>query len=272
MSLYTNYEKLNSYLGEKSERPAPKSNGKTTRVIRGEENDWIGIKLHRTIVIKHFKDGSIELNSGGWNTRTTRDKINTYSPPEISVYTKNNIMYLRHKSIDYIFEDKMCIKTDGSIFNQYDEKINPSSLIKKEKTARKELKQIKEYCKAFADIVISQKLENPGPGDCWCCLSHVSNSDVPTIQTLHANGKVTDGFDEKNHIKNHIKAKYYVPSLFLNAFNQFGDTVLSKVDKHNISWYMKAKGWELTKPFSADLTKERIIKLLSKYIRVKLGY
>jgi len=42
-----------------------------------------GVILHRTCVVQIRPDGTYKLNSGGWETVTTKDKINTYSPARI---------------------------------------------------------------------------------------------------------------------------------------------------------------------------------------------
>ena len=39
-----------------------------------------GVKLHGTFVVKINPDGTYTLDSGGWQTVTTKDRINGYSP------------------------------------------------------------------------------------------------------------------------------------------------------------------------------------------------
>lgn len=36
----------------------------------------IGVKFHQTFIVSMHKDGTLTLNSGGWNTMTTRKRIN----------------------------------------------------------------------------------------------------------------------------------------------------------------------------------------------------
>lgn len=50
-------------------------------------NGSVGIKLHSTYVVKIHEDGTYTLNSGGWQTHTTKDRINQYSPRK--VYQRN---------------------------------------------------------------------------------------------------------------------------------------------------------------------------------------
>lgn len=46
-------------------------------------NGSVGIKLHNTYVVKIHEDGTYTLNSGGWQTSTTKDRINQYSPKKV---------------------------------------------------------------------------------------------------------------------------------------------------------------------------------------------
>jgi hypothetical protein len=52
----------------------------------------VGIKLHNTYVVKIHEDGTYTLNSGGWQTLTTKDRINQYSPRK--VYQRNFQWYV----------------------------------------------------------------------------------------------------------------------------------------------------------------------------------
>lgn len=52
----------------------------------------VGIMLHSTYVVKIHPDNSATLNSGGWQTVTTKDRINQYSP--VRVYQRDYQWYL----------------------------------------------------------------------------------------------------------------------------------------------------------------------------------
>ncbi|MFM7980647.1 MAG: hypothetical protein ACKPKO_15140, partial [Candidatus Fonsibacter sp.] len=47
----------------------------------------VGITLHSTIVVRIHEDGSYTLSNGGWQTITTKDRINKYCP--YYVFQKN---------------------------------------------------------------------------------------------------------------------------------------------------------------------------------------
>lgn len=52
-----------------------------------EEPDAVGIRLHNTTVVKYTKTGELVLNSGGWQTVTTKDRINGFTPSDIKVFS-----------------------------------------------------------------------------------------------------------------------------------------------------------------------------------------
>lgn len=67
----------------------------------------VGIKLHNTYVVKINPNGTYTLNSGGWQTVTTKDRINQYSPKR--VYQKDFQWYIRMNDKDYPFMDGMVV-------------------------------------------------------------------------------------------------------------------------------------------------------------------
>ena len=87
--------------------------GKTNRNSRKVANNTyaeieydgsVSISLHGTVVVRLFENGLVQLNSGGWRTHTTKDRINKYSP--VGVYQKNFEWFL---SDGTPFEDKMVV-------------------------------------------------------------------------------------------------------------------------------------------------------------------
>jgi hypothetical protein len=75
--------------------------GKTNRDTRKVGNNTyaeilpdgsVGIMLHSTYVVKIHPDNSATLNTGGWYTSTTKDRINQYSP--VRVYQLKGEWYL----------------------------------------------------------------------------------------------------------------------------------------------------------------------------------
>lgn len=75
-----NFNDANNYLGKKSERPLECN----TRLIRLDDLA-IGVKYHDTIIVTYYKHrDDVLLNSGGWQTLTTRDRMERYTTVRIA--------------------------------------------------------------------------------------------------------------------------------------------------------------------------------------------
>lgn len=42
-----------------------------------------GVRLHNTVVVRIFPTGVYSLHTGGWQTVTTKDRINAYAPARV---------------------------------------------------------------------------------------------------------------------------------------------------------------------------------------------
>ena len=58
-----------------------------------KDGETFVVRLHQTNIIRIFSSGLYELNSGGWNTMVTKDRINEYSPASIT--QRNFVWYLK---------------------------------------------------------------------------------------------------------------------------------------------------------------------------------
>ena len=65
--------------------------GSNTRVHRNSDGS-IGIRLHATDIVTFYDDGRFSIDTGGWNSTVTRDRINTYSLAR--VYTHNHQLFI----------------------------------------------------------------------------------------------------------------------------------------------------------------------------------
>lgn len=84
------------------------------------DDDTIGVRLHGTYVVKLHSDGTYTLNSGGWQTVTTKDRINGYSPA--AVYQSKHVWYVvnhanggfSHERTAVPFRDGMRVDANGN--------------------------------------------------------------------------------------------------------------------------------------------------------------
>jgi len=209
-----------------------------TYLIKDGEN--IAIKLHQTNVVTYKPNGDIVLNSGGWKTVTTKDRINKYSNARI--FQKNNQWFLG----DFIFNDGVII-SKGKVKNAL--KNTPV----KEKAFTKEKKVIKDYCKAFVTALFDGKVEKPSSGDCWGCFMKTENGETPLG-------------DNSDHLIQHVKENYFVPSLLVNALTWRGSGFTKGVI--GSMWHENRKPSDYEKGIAGD----EITKTLYRYIMQKTGH
>lgn len=186
MSTYIPNYSYGSMLGYiqagRSKTSRPVANNTHARIL---EDSRVAVKLHETDVVIISGAGYWELNSGGWLTLTTKDRINKYSPAGIT--QRNGIWYMRDGSLFY---DGIVIDADGIPLKPR----KPEAYEKKLATIKK---QARAYAKGFVKALEAGLVDYPGAGDCWGCLS--------------------GGVIAKDHIAQHIKENYFVPTLLVNA-------------------------------------------------------
>jgi hypothetical protein len=52
-----------------------------------KDNDVVYIRLYSTDIVTYYKNGTYSFSTGGWDTRLTRKRIDTYGPSRY-VYAK----------------------------------------------------------------------------------------------------------------------------------------------------------------------------------------
>ncbi len=160
-----------------------------------------GIKLHDTVIVEYSASGAITLDSGGWRTLTTRNRMNDYTDG-ISVQQRKHIWYVTaFGDQEYLFRDGICITATGAVLNtmtkeQWDEEL-------------KLQKEINKYAQKFADAM---PVELPSSGDCWYCSMVEEGTGRPW----------GDLSKDRDHLLSHIEEEYFVPSLALLALREAG--------------------------------------------------
>lgn len=198
--------------GGKSKDNRPLENN--TRLIRLSP-DEIAVRLHDTDVVTYHRNGNIILNSGGWRTPTTKNRITAYSPA--IVWSEKGVWWVDNHhafsepvlSQKSLFYDGMGITYDGAVM----EPRMPDKVAVKAET--KLLNAITKYVNAFGEK-IKKGIPLPNGGDCWSCYFFDEKAGL-TFGDMH--GSQTDYQD---HLPSHIREKYYVPSLLLNALREKG--------------------------------------------------
>lgn len=88
-----NWHQANTFLGKRDERKA----GNNTTVERTTYSDSIYVRLHSTIIVEYFgpespNHGSVLLNSGGWHSVTTKQRMNLFT--HLSIYQRDFVWYV----------------------------------------------------------------------------------------------------------------------------------------------------------------------------------
>ena len=191
------------------------------------------IRFHGTDIMTFPKKGGVILNSGGWKTVTTKERMNSYNG-ECTIIQDKGMWYVSTSSNSYQGKDSRIPYFDGI-------KIKNRTVINPKKSAhRKEqvlLRQIKAYCTAVKKLDV---LPMPNGGDCWYC----------SMQT--EDGKSWgDAAQSHDHLLEHLKEKYIMGSLIFNALKHVGYTDPSIILHMDI--------------------RDSIVSAVRKYFKAKLG-
>lgn len=221
----------------------------TVRYAR--ENGDVVIRLHLTDIVTFKLGDKVVLNTGGWNTVTTRDRINKQlesSCPGWRMYSEQNDPYLRYGSwsnddaVTYHFHDGIVITgntCDGEVLDR-----------EKVKASKAWQRRIKRYANTFLRKLSAGEIPAPSGGDCWMCL-FVDNKNRAWGEAPH-----------QDHVYHHIVEKYYVPSLVLRAIDQFG---VSMCAKQCLAWAWNNPDNQDLPEFYAGIGWQQIHKSIVKY-------
>lgn len=212
------------------------------------EDGGIAVRLHATRVVTYRPDGSCVLNSGGFRTTTTKDRINRYSP--VPLHTDGGVWYIGNwltVGPKILYHDGLTIAPNGA----------PGGLIETEEDRAKvrQLKQdVKTYCDGFTTALDAGDVPQPSGADCWGCWRY-SIDGLPLVAL------------ESGHIREHVRESYYVPSLLVRALEAAGAGPAWKeyVQARMVGREPKFFGLGSTAP-------KYIRKMLRRYIMRQLGF
>jgi hypothetical protein len=67
--------------------------------LERRQDGVIAVRLHNTDVVTLYSDGRVVLNSGGWRTSTTAQRINSYSPVGVFQHKSNGTSPVRRCTV-----------------------------------------------------------------------------------------------------------------------------------------------------------------------------
>jgi hypothetical protein len=152
-------------------------------------------RLHNTDVVSFDGKGGVVLNSGGWRTPTTKDRINEYSP--VKVESKHGIWMVG----DVPFYDGIVVDSIGKVKGA-------KKGVVQVKKALKEKEKIKSFLSKVDKL---DKIPMPDNGDCWFCLMKTQGGKT-----------MGDVAGDTDHLESHIKEGYIPGALIYNALKEAG--------------------------------------------------
>jgi uncharacterized protein YegP (UPF0339 family) len=213
------------------------------------ENGERVIRLHLTDIITFKTNGDIVLNSGGYRTVTTKDRINKFLPPGWHIWQEKRIWYLNRlkdrktmtwtNNKDIVFNDGRTLHKRGRVSGKGP---SPKELLKLQG-------KIAKYVHGYMGELFAGNVPAPSGGDCWSCLffDKMPNPD-------------------SSHILCHFDEPYYVPTLLMRAVE---DLPVSRAASHVLGYLwnhhdQEAKYW-------TNLAKSQLGKSLKRYLNGRLG-
>lgn len=243
--------------------------------VRSEEGGCVYIRLHNTDIITLNTLDQIILDSGGWLTVTTKDRMNRFNEGMgYCVFSEQGIWYVSFNAKDYYFENGMILSLE---LPSEGRKAYVEFAIERDKSKEKELRKLKRrintFCRTWAKKFVAGEIEKPGNGDCFMC----QFTPQGKVSTLHKDGTTTPG-PTCDHLISHMDEKYYVPSLLpLAMTHPNAAAMLSQWAKSEIYMRWQAtdeekKSLNWTGEWGHDITERQIAKCLNRYFRKEFGF
>ena len=245
------YQELNEFI-KKGRTPTTHrriTRGHNTIAVRRGEN--IAIQLHSTDVVTYRPDGSIVLDSGGWRTPTTKDRMNDgtgvwlWSDRSVWYFTVGRSRWDENATV-YVYQDGVVIHSDGSV---------TGAGTKEQASAHKKLlKRVDKYAKDFVEALLKGLVPPHSGGDCWDCYMHCGD------------GRTLGECTSSDHIISHMDEGYFVPSLLVNALEEYP---VSRMGEHLMHCLWES-GEKVDGQYWVGLVTEQIQKSIKKFVRKQL--
>jgi hypothetical protein len=145
------YNAITPIRGSQDVRPL-KNREHTRRIVKLNDDAYAYV-LYSTRVVTCLSDGTIELHLGGWNTPTTREFINMYTP--LRVHTSNGMLYVCNVYMDGEHYPSLPIDPNQTTFFRVDDmgKVHLVGKVVayKMQVNRERSKKVRELIKPFLD-------------------------------------------------------------------------------------------------------------------------
>ena len=190
-----------------------------------DRGDHFAVQLHSTDIVGLYPDGSFTLNTGGWYSKVTKNRMAGYAPTDAYIQSRKGIWHIisqrsnfgpkdEHGNKPFIgstilhdseFYDGMRFGSDGLPLKPL---VPDNALV--DRLDRSIRKYKKEFCAEMVRIVKETgKLPRADNGDCWGC----------SMVTAQGKNDILTGV---THYFHHFNDHYYVPALLERAILEGG--------------------------------------------------
>ena len=165
-----------------------------------QDQEYIALKLHYTDIVWWYPNGNVSIFMAGWNTITTRQRINACLPFGYYAGNQYNGTFLFGLNYSYYFNNLDCWHfRDGiTITRRGTVKDGKPFLSTSQQETAKQLRTLVE--------TIPYNMQLPQHTDCWFC--YILNEK---------NQPLGDVVRNKTHIKEHVNSGVLSSSLVRNA-------------------------------------------------------
>ena len=207
-----NFEKVSEILTGRNKNSRKMANNS---YLERKDNGSIAYRLHSTDIVTYYPD-KIVLNSAGWLTTTTKDRMNQalrIVNPDLGISQKNknwffvNGHYIEGSGYQEISRIPFI---DGLKVDYAGNSLVKSQVKNAEKTEKDRIeisKQISAYIKTLSKSIDKKSFNLDPKGDCWYCAMRTVDNHEPLGQAIN----------DKEHLLEHLKEKYIMISLIINA-------------------------------------------------------
>ena len=207
--------------------------------------DCIALKLHATDIATLYPSGAVTLNSGGWRTATTKERLSLL----VRINQERGQWYVTVGERVYLFRDGMTIGPRGGVTGA------PLKDSGGDKAAQRWRMKVRNFADTWTDHLLSGKMEAPGAGDCFYCAMRT------------ADGKsLGDATGDRSHLLLHVKERYYVPSLVHGIVDRISPVARGTVG-YLFGLHPSAPG-----QWAMDIAREQVKKAMRRYMLKECGF
>lgn len=179
------------------------------------DGDDIVIRLHQTDIVRYKPNGDIVLDSGGWRTMTTKDRIGQFAP--VRVYQSDGEWWLTyHAGSLYAYADGMILHPDGTVTGA----LGPDDMQNIRARNRAARRKIDGFVKSITPERIVTAWENT-LGDCLLCRVALA-ADQPTRTFFGFQVNVNAPTSGDDCVHSHVDEGYFHASLAYRAVRAAG--------------------------------------------------